>query len=72
MPPPKFLKFTPAAADIFERVYEQSVNRQIKIKHPQQPVMDKKQWDTICYNFAIIAASAYEGKELIVDDQRLG
>jgi hypothetical protein len=62
---------TPSAENIFYTVYEQMINRQIKIKHPEQPVIEQRHWQTICYNAAFIAAAAYEGKELILDGKKL-
>jgi len=68
---PKWLKLCPAAEAIFSSVYEQIINKQVMIKHPQQPVMDKKHWETICYNIAIITASAYEGRDTMIDGKSL-
>lgn len=65
------MKFTPAAKEMFDKVYNQSINSQIKIKHPDTPVIDKEYWQTVCFNFATLAANAYEGFTLVVDGKDL-
>jgi len=67
----KSFTFTPKAQEIYKEVRITAINRQIKIKHPDQPMMDRKHWETICHNFAVIAASAYEGKEIILGGKPL-
>lgn len=65
------MQLTPAAKEIFDNVYNQSINNQIRFKHPETPFIDCEYWKTLCYNFAYLAASAYEGIPLVVDGKDL-
>lgn len=55
----------PAAKQIYKLVYRQMINKQFRLKHPQQPVMEHELWKTICHNAAYIVASAYEGTTIV-------